>query len=58
MIPKSVFEEVKIILCIFIYREMKKSNLNGRIYQKLEYLNNLLKICECEKNLYLRKKVT
>ena len=28
---------------------MEKSNFNGNIYQKLEYLNNLLRKCKTEK---------
>ena len=34
---------------------MEKANVNGNIYQKLEYLNNLLKKCKTEKKKYKRK---
>lgn len=36
---------------------MEKSNMNGNIYQKLEYLNNLLKKFEFDKKSILKKKI-
>ena len=36
---------------------MVKSNLNGNVYQKLEYINNLIRKNESKKKSLLRKKI-